>query len=117
MGIVTGGKIPTAVKSLLQDGKGNVKTTMFDEARARAEESHTDLEDDEDFHEFVTHRKRWLKAYKDDFEEKFDHLTDHSALRKNIALMDDKGRSRKFHGVNTAAAVPRHEMARTWIAA
>jgi hypothetical protein len=87
--IVTGGSIPTAVKALIQDQKGNVKPTMFDEARARAVESHTDIEDDEDFHEFVTHRKRWLKTYKADFQQKMAHLTDTSALSKNIELIGD----------------------------
>jgi len=83
--IVTGGKIPEEVQTLI----GTSKATMFAEARARSVESHTDLEDDEDFHEFVTHRKRWLHAYKADFQQKLNHLTDHSALKKNIDLVDE----------------------------
>jgi len=83
--IVTGGTIPTEVKKLL---KGTPKATILEEARARGMESHASLEDDEDFHEFVTHRKRWLEAYQNDYKSKLAHLQDTSTLNKNIELLD-----------------------------
>merc|ERR1712216_310654 len=86
--IVTGGKIPAAVQTLLSDSNGKIKDTVFDEARARSVESHTNLEDDEDFHEFVTHRKRWLNKYQADYKQKLAGLRDHGEFDKDIELLD-----------------------------
>ena len=43
---------------------------MLETARARAAKIHVNLEDDEDFHEFVTHRKMWMSKYKTEFDNK-----------------------------------------------
>merc|ERR1711988_1880739 len=53
--IVTGGAIPTAVQQFLEADNGNLKSNVLSAARASAVESKTSLENDEDFHEFVTH--------------------------------------------------------------
>merc|ERR1711871_1699135 len=71
--IVTGGAIPTAVEQFLEADNGKLKANVLSAARASAVESRTTLENDEDFHEFVTHRKRWLKHYKKSYEQ---HLKD-----------------------------------------
>jgi len=68
--IVTGEKIPKIVQELISDDSGKVKSTMLQTARMRAKKAHVNLEDDEDFHEFVTHRKEWMKKYKDNYEKK-----------------------------------------------
>merc|ERR1719230_1509326 len=65
--IVTGGEVPQVVMDLISDGNGKVRSTVFDEARANAIESQTSLDTDEDFHEFVTHRKKWMKHYNDKY--------------------------------------------------
>jgi len=68
--IVTGGKIPKIVQELIADHTGQVKSTMLEAARMRAQKAHVNLEDDEDFHEFVSHRKRWMTRYKQQYESK-----------------------------------------------
>lgn len=78
--IVTGSKIPKKVLELLSDSNGKARPTIFDEAQASAQESSENLNDDEDFHEFVTHRKKWMKHYKKDFEQKKKELSDDSRL-------------------------------------
>merc|ERR1711924_451712 len=72
--IVTGGKVPQVVMDLIADGNGKVRPTVFDEARASAVESHTSLENDEDFHEFVTHRKKWMDHYNKEFNNNVAEL-------------------------------------------
>jgi len=72
--IVTGGKVPQVVMDLIADGNGKVRSTVFDEARASAVESHTSLENDEDFHEFVTHRKKWMDHYNKEFNNNVAEL-------------------------------------------
>merc|ERR1712159_628827 len=70
--IVTGSKIPKIVQELLESG--NTKQSMLETARARAAKIHVNLEDDEDFHEFVTHRKMWMSKYKTEFDNKIQQL-------------------------------------------
>jgi len=72
--IVTGGTIPKEVQTLLEADVGKLKTTTLNAARARSMESKTGLDSDEDFHEFVTHRKRWLNHYKSDFKAQLADL-------------------------------------------
>jgi len=70
--IVTVGKIPKIVQELLESG--NNRATMLETARVRAQQAHVNLDDDEDFHEFVTHRKNWMNKYKKDFDGKMQAL-------------------------------------------
>merc|ERR1712196_397242 len=72
--IVTGGEVPQVVMDLISDGNGKVRSTVFDEARANAIESQTSLDTDEDFHEFVTHRKKWMKHYNDKYQHSLTEL-------------------------------------------
>merc|ERR1712196_46249 len=74
--IVTGGHIPKVVQELLMDGNGKVRPTVLQEARARSVETHSSLEEDEDFHEFVTHRKAWMEHYNRVYKQKADALAD-----------------------------------------
>jgi len=70
--IVTGEKIPKIVQELLDSGSN--KQSMLETARVRAQRAHVNLEDDEDFHEFVTHRKAWMSHYKQAFDGKMEEL-------------------------------------------
>merc|ERR1711988_1774270 len=82
--IVTGGTIPKEVQTLLEADVGKLKTTTLNAARARSMESNVDLDSDEDFHEFVTHRKRWLNHYKSDFKAQLADLrapTEHAKIK------------------------------------
>merc|ERR1711998_369664 len=72
--IVNGDPIPQAVQELLMDGKGKVRPTVFQEARAHSVEAHSSLEEDEDFHEFVAHRKSWMKHYNRVYKQEVDKL-------------------------------------------
>lgn len=72
--IVTGGEVPQVVMDLIGTDGGKVKDTVLNAARASAAESHNSLESDEDFHEFVTHRKKWMKHYKNKFETNVQRL-------------------------------------------
>jgi hypothetical protein len=78
--IVTGGKIPKQVYALISDGNGKVKHTVFDEAQASAVESESNLEEDEDFHQFATHRKKWMKHYKEVYNQNIADLEDKKEL-------------------------------------
>jgi hypothetical protein len=78
--IVTGGKIPAKVLDLISDGNGKVRPTVFDEAQASAMESQSNLNEDEDFHEFVTHRKKWMAHYKKIYKLKKAKLEDNQPL-------------------------------------
>lgn len=78
--IVTGGKIPAKVLDLISDGNGKVRPTVFDEAQASAMESQSNLNEDEDFHEFVTHRKKWMAHYKKVYQQKKAKLQDNKPL-------------------------------------
>jgi len=77
--IVTGGHIPKIVQELIMDHtgkvKGSLKQTMLENSRARAQKANVNLDDDEDFHEFVTHRKHWMTKYKQQYEDKVTALT------------------------------------------
>merc|ERR1712216_920860 len=77
--IVTGEHIPKIVQELIMDHTGKVKDslkqTMLATARARAQKANVNIEDDEDFHEFVTHRKKWMTQYKQQYEDKVSALT------------------------------------------
>merc|ERR1711988_1572816 len=72
--IVSGGEVPQVVMDLISDGNGKVRSTVFDGARANAIESQTSLDTDEDFHEFVTHRKKWMKHYNDKYQHSLTEL-------------------------------------------
>jgi len=72
--IVTGEKIPKIVQELIADDTGKVKSTMLETARLRAKKAQVNLEDDEDFHEFVTHRKHWMNKYKTNYENKVEQF-------------------------------------------
>jgi hypothetical protein len=76
--IVTGEHIPKIVQELIMDHTGKVKDslkqTMLATARARAQKANVNIEDDEDFHEFVTHRKKWMTQYKQQYEDKVTAL-------------------------------------------
>merc|ERR1711998_475452 len=78
--IVTGGEVPQVVMDLIADDQGKVKDTVLNAARASAAESHNSLASDEDFHEFVTHRKRWMKHYKQAFESNVERLKDTTSV-------------------------------------
>merc|ERR1711865_265027 len=78
--IVTGGEIPKKIMELLSDDSGKVRPTVFDEAQASAMESNSNLEQDEDFHEFVTHRKKWLTHYNKIYQTKKAQLSDDTPL-------------------------------------
>jgi len=78
--IVTGGEIPKKIMELLSDDNGKVRPTVFDEAQASAMESNTNLEQDEDFHEFVTHRKKWMSKYKKNYETQKAQLSANNPL-------------------------------------
>lgn len=72
--IVTGGEVPQVVMDLIADKTGQVKENVLSAARASAAETQTSFETDEDFHEFVTHRKRWLSHYKAQYDENMKGL-------------------------------------------
>merc|ERR1712023_100678 len=72
--IVTGGEVPQVVMDLIADKTGQVRENVLSAARASAAETQTSFETDEDFHEFVTHRKRWMKHYKAQYEENMKDL-------------------------------------------
>jgi len=73
--IVTGGEIPEQVLQLLSDNKGQMRTSLMSEARASSEDSHTSLQSDEDFHEFVTNRKKWMGHYQRVYAQNMEHLS------------------------------------------
>merc|ERR1711907_628159 len=78
--IVTGGKIPAIVQELIGTDDGNIRDSVLKSARQGAIRSRTNLESDEDFHEFVTHRQRWVKHYKAEYEDKMKDLEDNHDL-------------------------------------
>merc|ERR1711990_539122 len=78
--IVTGGKIPAIVQELIGTDDGNIRDSVLKSARQGAIRSRTNLESDEDFHEFVTHRQRWMKHYKAEYEDKMKDLEDNHDL-------------------------------------
>merc|ERR1711918_282465 len=78
--IVTGGKIPAIVQELIGTDDGNIRDSVLKSAREGAIRSRTNLESDEDFHEFVTHRQRWMKHYKAEYEDKMKDLEDNHNL-------------------------------------
>jgi hypothetical protein len=78
--IVTGGKIPAIVQELIGTETGGIRDSVLKSARQGAVQQHTSLESDEDFHEFVTHRKRWIKKYKADYEDNIKDLDDKRVL-------------------------------------
>jgi len=77
--IVTGGKIPKKVLELLADDNGKVRPTVLQEAQASAAETQN-VDEEEDFREFVTHRKRWMQHYKQEFETNKKKLSDNTPL-------------------------------------
>merc|ERR1711988_1231495 len=72
--IVTGGEVPQVVMDLIADKTGQVREDVLSAARASAAETQTSFDTDEDFHEFVTHRKRWMKHYKAQYQENMKGL-------------------------------------------
>jgi hypothetical protein len=53
---------------------------VFDEAQASAVESESNLEEDEDFHQFATHRKKWMEHYKEVYNQNIADLEDKKEL-------------------------------------
>jgi hypothetical protein len=73
--IVTGGEIPEQVMQLLSDDTGKMRKNLMSEARASSMDAHTSLESDEDFHEFVTNRKKWMGHYKRVYTQNMEKLS------------------------------------------
>merc|ERR1712146_45632 len=75
--IVTGGHIPKEVQELVMDSNGKVKATALTAARTAAAEANVDLESNEDFHNFVNHKKAWKSHYKKIFKKKMADFKAH----------------------------------------
>jgi len=75
--IVTGGHIPKEVQQLVMDSNGKIKGTALTAARTAAAQASVDLESNEDFHNFVNHKKTWKKHYKKIFKQKMAKFKAH----------------------------------------
>jgi len=73
--IVTGGRVPKEVIALVSDSKGHMKGNALDAARAAALSADVAMKTQDDFHDFVAHKKQWKKHYDAAFKKKAAELS------------------------------------------
>merc|ERR1711896_2408 len=72
--IVTGGRVPKTVMALITDSSGKTDANALDAARAAALSANVAMKTQDDFHDFVAHKKQWKKHYDDLFKKKVAEL-------------------------------------------
>merc|ERR1711924_331687 len=72
--IVTGGPVPKTVMALITDSSGKTDANALDAARAAALSANVAMKTQDDFHDFVAHKKQWKKHYDDLFKKKVAEL-------------------------------------------